>query len=163
MPTDGWNQVQNLQFSRLREKIFQLRIKHNELIVNPDELPSQNISDIWFEYCRTKTPLLSIMLHVPQRTLESLIEHQSNWLTTNTELENIHWLVSWIYASLACLHLPLEPDMHSVLRCIAKTCIQLRNHLTPNDKQIAIPFNLLLCIISSNFNQLDLCGRTIPY
>lgn len=169
LPTKGWNKIQSLEFARVRDQIGQLRLHHQATTPDDagtdvnDDFPSEDSTELWLDYCRSKSPLLSVMFKVSQRTLEALIEYQSNWLQDINEPDQMNWLVSWIYASLACLHLPLEPDIHSVLRCIAKTCIRLRNGLQPTDTKNTAPLNLLICIISRNFNQLDLCGRSTTF
>lgn len=101
------------------------------------------------------------MLRIPQRSLEQLFEHQLEWLI---ELESngetgdygLGWLSKWIYAGLGCTHLPLEPDVHSVLRNIVRACIRIRNNIPPESVDKALPLNLLICIISNNFQQADL-------
>lgn len=142
-----------------------LALAENQDSDAPDDFPNEESVDLWLDYCRSKAPLLSVMFRVSQRALESLVEYQSLWLQDIIEPNPMqwHWLISWIYASLACLHLPLEPNMHNILRCIAKNCIRLRNSLQQMDTQNAIPLNLLICIISKNFNQLDLSGRFAPH
>lgn len=156
--------MQQQSFSFLRDQISALRIKYNEQNAeNLDlNLPSEDDSDLWLQYCQHNKPLLSTMFCVTQRTLELLIEYQSQWLSDDLSLlrQNLSWLSPWIYSSLACLHLPLEPNMHSILRDIAKTCIRLRNNMSNDDFDTVLPLNLLISIVSHNFNQLDLCGRT---
>lgn len=149
------------------QQIARLRMQHQSSTSADDDaesdLPAENSSELWLDYCQSKTPLLSVMFKVSQRSLETLIEHQADWLQQITEPNYMHWLISWIYASLAHLHLPLEPNMHNVLRCIAKMYIRLRNGLIPIDTKNAVPLNLLICIISRNFNQLDLCCRSTTF
>lgn len=65
------------------------------------------------------------------------------------------WLGSWLYAALTCLHLPLEPDVHSTLRDIARLCIRLRNRLLEQEIEKAVPYNLFIYIIAKVFDQLD--------
>lgn len=161
LPTKGWNKVQKLHFARIRDQITDLRTKYTAQTIECDDLPSEDCPEEWLDYCRSNSPLLSIMFRVPQRTLEAIIEYQANWLKEFCEPDQLSWLSSWIYASLACLRLPLEPNMHNVLRCISKCCIRMRNQLLPNDTESAVPMNLLICIISRNFNQLDLCGKSV--
>lgn len=165
LPTRGWNKVQAIQFNQIRDQISKLRLQDKSTTNIIEELPTENTPAVWLNYCRVKTPLVSAMVQVPQRTLESLIEYQSNWLIDDSIIipDHMHWICSWIYASLACLHLPLEPDMHNILRCMAKTCIRLRNSLLQIDTETAVPLNLLICIISQNFSQFDLSGRSIEY
>jgi len=126
---------------------------------NLPEIPPIGEKKPWFEYCKNNSPILRVMLQIDQRMLESLLEYQVKWFEDSTEMDLIVedcWLGTWIYSTLSCLHLPLEPDTHSMLRQIAKFCIIARNRLTPDDIVKATPFNLIICIISSCFDQMDL-------
>lgn len=160
-------------FKSLRNKIAGLRARHNKIgngaLRSHEEIVANfpvddDDSMAWQTYCEQNEPLLSVMFTIQQRSLEKLVEHQSNWLTDDMQWygENSKWISQWIYGSLACLHLPLEPNVHNSLRQIAKTCIRLRNQLSDSDADIinVLPLNLVICIVARNFNQLDLCGRT---
>lgn len=171
LPTKEWSRHQMRTFKSLRNKIAGLRSRRNKISNGPTrsheeiaaEFPTDDDdSNAWQTYCERNEPLLSIMFTIHQRTLEKLIEHQSNWLTDDVQwyTENSKWLSRWIYGSLACLHLPLEPNVHNSLRQIAKTCIRLRNQISDGDATNVLPLNLVICIVARNFNQLDLCGRT---
>ena len=94
------------------------------------------------------------MLSFSQRNLEFLLEHLLEWILQTGDPEK--WVTQWIYAVLACLILPLEPYVHSILREIAKFCKNIRNELKPEDEQKLPPLNLLISIIANVFNQLDL-------
>lgn len=165
LPTNEWVRIQKQSFSLLRDQISSLRARYKDQIMENESqylvIPSEDDSNLWLEYCQNNQPLLTTMFRVPQRTLEALVEYQTKWLNDDlvTYQENVRWLSPWIYSSLACLHLPLEPNMHSNLRDIAKTCIRLRNNMCTDDLDNVLPLNLLICIVSHNFNQLDLCGK----
>lgn len=90
--------------------------------------------------------------------MESLLDYQLEWLAEDQEwdLESIAATCRWIYSSLGCLHWPLEPNMHSTLREIAKTSIRIRNKLPAEATESAAPLNLIVCIIAKNFDQADL-------
>lgn len=104
------------------------------------------------------------MLRIDQHSLEVLFEHQLQWLEDAEQsavavaawYSSLHWISKWIYAGLGCLHLPLEPNMHHLLRQVARTCIKCRVHLEPEQIEIVAPLNLLICIITNNFDQTDL-------
>lgn len=99
------------------------------------------------------------MMQIDQRMLEVLLEYELKWFGDATkngsDLVVESWLGTWIYSTLSCLHLPLEPDTHSMLRQVAKSCVSARNQLTIDDVVKATPFNLLICIISNCFDQRD--------
>lgn len=99
------------------------------------------------------------MLRIDQCTMESLLDYQLEWLADDVQewdLESIAATCRWIYSSLGCLHLPLEPNMHSTLREIAKSAIRIRNKLSVDGAESAAPLNLIVCIIARNFDQADL-------
>lgn len=127
---------------------------------NLPELPPIEEANLWLEYCKNNSPILRIMLQIDQRMLETLLEHELKWFDDSTEnildlvIED-NWLGTWIYSTLSCLHLPLEPNTHATLRQVAKCCVIARNLLTPADVVKATPFNLLICIISNCFDQMD--------
>lgn len=149
------------EFQSIRQRITTMRELFQ--LNTPDDLPEiPPIVDSkpWFEYCKSNSPILRIMLQIDQRMLEVLLDYQLKWFTesTNSNLDlaiEDSWLGTWIYSTLSCLHLPLEPDTHSLLRRIAKCCVIARNGLTIDDIFKATPFNLLICIISDCFDQSD--------
>lgn len=153
--------MQITKFLSIRQRISSMR---ETFTLNPPdnlpELPPIDESKLWLEYCKNNSPILRIMLQIDQRQLEVLLEYQFKWFEDATEnnldlvIEN-SWLGTWIYSTLSCLHLPLEPNVHSMLRQVAKCCVVARNRLTPDDIVKATPFNLIICIISSCFDQID--------
>lgn len=163
LPTAEWIQIQSNAFQQLHDRITQIRQHFQPNYENVD-LPENNSEEFWLEYCQNKEPLLENVLHVHQRDLEQVIEYQSNWLVDDIDwyLTNKHWFGQWVYSLLACLRLPCEPNLLNSLRKIVKTCIRLRNKLS-SDKTIdsATPLNLLICIVSRNFYQSDLSGKSL--
>lgn len=98
------------------------------------------------------------MLHLSQSVLEQLLEMLSKWLQEQSppvDLLQDAWLAHWLYATLVCLHLPLEPHVFSTIRYIARSCIDLRNQLKEEEVQRAAPYNLLLTLIVYVFGQND--------
>lgn len=91
--------------------------------------------------------------------METLLDYQLEWLADDEapewDVDSIAATGRWIYSSLGCLHLPLEPNVHSTLREIAKTAIRLRNQLPADAADSAAPLNLIVCIIAKNFDQAD--------
>lgn len=161
-PSKEWKKLQITEFSSIRQRISAMREQFR--LNPPDNLPKlPTISDPkpWFDYCKNNSPVLRIMLQIDQRMLEVLLDYQLKWLDESTTKNGLDlvtddsWLGTWIYSTLSCLHLPLEPDTHSMLRQIAKCCVSARNRLTADDVVKATPFNLLICIISSCFDQMD--------
>ncbi|XP_054732576.1 protein Gemin2 [Anastrepha obliqua] len=65
------------------------------------------------------------------------------------------WMGTWLYAALACLHIPIEPEVHSTLRDIARICIQLRGRVPETAVKNAVPYNLFILLIAKAFGQMD--------
>lgn len=121
-------------------------------------LPDQMDSDLWMEYCDQNQPLLSTLLRINQRNLETLVELQSRWISDDLDWywQNAHWYPKWVYSSLICLRLPLEGHVISSLRQIARMAIKLRKELKQDQLKQATPLNLIISIVTRNFNQSDL-------
>ncbi|XP_055902730.1 protein Gemin2 [Eupeodes corollae] len=164
-PTVQWKDAQAEDFIGIMNKVENMR-KQPESNQASDitPLPLTDDENEWEAFCRKNTPLLSTILRIDQRLLEKLLEFESEWLSDDDGQDGAdvdlcgkdQWLGAWIYSSLACLRMPLEPDVHSILRDIAKTCIRLRNKLGPEDVEKAVPYNLFILIICKVFAQLDL-------
>ncbi|XP_055609182.1 protein Gemin2 [Uranotaenia lowii] len=168
IPTKEWESIQNKKFAELRDTIsgyrnssqFKENLKKTNVFLNFENRKQLR------EYCANNQPYVRIVLSIPQRNLELLLEYLFEWLQSSNEdhasssgEEKAHrkdWIMQWIYAILACIIGPLEPYVHSVLRDIAKACISMRNELKADEELKVLPLNLLICIISRNFHQLDL-------
>lgn len=163
LPTAEWLKIQSVSFQQLHDRITLIRQTFQPNYENID-LPDDNTDEHWLSHCQTKEPLLQNMLHIHQRDLERVIEYQSNWLIDDIDWyrKNKSWFPQWVYSSLACLRLPCEPNLLNSLRKIAKTCHRLRTKLNTEDDDIdsATPLSLIICIVSRNFNQFDLGGKT---
>lgn len=186
LPTIEWKNIQSCNFIRTRSKILMLRQHlANYNYDNTLEPPLITDDLAWLKFCQEQQPLLSLILRFSQRSLEQLLAMLSDWLkgfgTGETEnggvillstssanfsapntvaildlVSDDRWLGDWIYAVLACLHLPLEPNVHSILRDIARTCMQYRSRLKSDEFEKALPYNLFIYLIGKIFDQLDL-------
>lgn len=65
------------------------------------------------------------------------------------------WLGTWLYATLSCLQIPIEPEVHSTLRDIVRVCIRLRGRLPATAAGKAVPYNLFILLVAKAFGQLD--------
>ncbi|XP_055534922.1 protein Gemin2 [Wyeomyia smithii] len=166
IPTKEWESIQNKQFADLRNTITSYRnSKHyrDNLEKTHVFLNFENRKQM-HDYCANNQPYVRVLLSIPQRNLELLLEYLYDWLQGCQADDHMaecksyrkDWITQWIYAILACIIVPLEPYIHSILRDIAKACIVMRNELTAEEESKVLPLNLLICIISRNFNQLDL-------
>lgn len=164
LPTNEWLHIQSNAFQQLHDRITQIR-EHLTPDYQNTDLPDDCTEVAWLDYCQQKEPLLQNMLHIHQRDLEQILEFQSNWLIDDIDwyLNNKHWYPQWVYSSLACLRLPCEANLLNSLRKIAKTCHRLRNKLNTNETTTidsATPLSLIICIVTNNFDQFDLIGKT---
>ncbi|XP_053688276.1 protein Gemin2 [Sabethes cyaneus] len=166
IPTKEWESIQNKQFSDLRNTVTSYRnsqhyrdnLEKTHVFLNFENRKQMH------DYCANNQPFVSVLLSIPQRNLELLLEYLYDWLqgvpadehTGEYKRYRNDWITQWIYAILACIITPLEPYIHSILRDIAKACITMRNELSAEEESKVLPLNLLICIISRNFNQLDL-------
>ncbi|XP_055631966.1 protein Gemin2 [Toxorhynchites rutilus septentrionalis] len=172
IPTREWESLQNKKFTELRDTIthyrgsehFHENLRKTNIYLNFDNRKQLH------DYCAKNQPLVRILLSIPQRNLEVLLEYLYEWLQgkQNEDEQEVEermyrkdWITQWIYAILACIIAPLEPYIHSILRDIAKACIAMRNELAAEEELRVLPLNLLICIISKNFNQLDLGDNTV--
>lgn len=183
LPTIEWKNIQSVNFIRTRSKVMILR-QHLDNYSYDSTLEPPLITDdlAWLKFCQENQPLLSLILRLNQRSLEQLLTMLSDWLKGESIDENTsslpevavssssnsaavtvldlacsdQWLGDWLYAVLACLHLPLEPDVHSTLRDIARTCIYLRSLLKCHEFEKATPYNLFIYLIGNVFDQFDL-------
>ncbi|XP_068149892.1 protein Gemin2 [Drosophila tropicalis] len=171
LPTPEWQDAQVTSFQAARSRVLTLRRelstqKYDQSV----EPPLTTESEKWQEFCKQQQPLLSTLLRLSQTDLEYLLEMYATWLpqseadVTNgnenssrcIDLRRDVWLAHWLYATLVCLHLPLEPYVFSTLRSIARSCIQLRNQLTGEQVDRAAPYNLIITLIVHVFAQTDL-------
>lgn len=134
------------------------RLDDNILVAVPFDV---NCIEACVSYCKENEPKLSFMFALNQRELENLIEHLSNYFVENVDnkefMDECSWITKWIYSSLACLRIPLDPEVHNSLRMIAKSCIQLIESSSNDDNaNLFLPYNLLVTVIANNFHQFDL-------
>lgn len=156
--TVEWQSIQINNFTILREKINVLRQNGSETYKEClSEITLPNISEVdkWKQFCQNNKPLLRFVLSISSKNLELLLEYLLSWLQeAGTGTTSIGWLTIWIYACLAYIFVPLDPNLYSVLRDIARECRSLREkNIEPNQN---LSFSLIICIISTYFSQLDL-------
>lgn len=122
--------------------------------------------DDCINFCKDNDPVLSVILTLNQGQLEELIEilsgHLSDTITAPEfpqQISSLDWITKWVYALLACLRSPLDPEVHSCLRMIAKSCIQVTDNLKSlpdSNEDSFLPWNLIIVIIAISFHQYDL-------
>jgi survival of motor neuron protein-interacting protein 1 len=72
-------------------------------------------------------PTLTVVLSMNQPTIEQVLEYLIEFLDDQKCIQPD--LGRWLYALLVALELPLNPDMCSNLRSLARTCSEMRSHL----------------------------------
>lgn len=174
LPTPEWRNVQVDSFKEARNRVAALRFElHAHQYDQNFEPPLTTDLEKWQQFCREQQPLLSTLLRLSQSDLELLLEMLCKWLQQPDEslddepstsasaskkpidLASDTWLARWLYATLVCLHLPLEPHVFSTLRYIARSCVLQRNELQPHELERAAPYNLIITLIVQAFAQSD--------
>lgn len=156
MPTQEWTSIQLTQFEQLRKELSILRIRYG--IVKDMTLPEDDLRG----FCIDNPPLLKTLLSLGQNQLELLLESLLDWMQAeeNLRLDAEHyWLGQWIYATLAALMTPLEPNLHHLIREVARVCIKRRSEIKCGAQ--VLPLNVLICIVSVHFKQSDLGKPTV--
>lgn len=135
-------------------------------LVECEELSKISNEKACIEFCRNNDPMLSKILSLGQGHLEELIELLMTELSTSISdsefpknITSLLWLTKWIYALLACLRSPLDPEVHNCLRLIAKSCIKVTRYFKAISEQSSdsfLPWNLITVVIALNFQQFDL-------
>lgn len=173
MPTPEWRAAQVASFKEAHTRVVTLRSELLAQKYDQDiEPPLTTDVDKWLLFCQEQQPLLSTLLRLSQSDLELLLEMLNKWLqqpnqstgpTDETsscsfkplDLAHDSWIARWLYATLVCLHLPLEPHVFSTLRYIGRSCVLLRNELQPQELERAAPYNLIITLIVMVFSQSD--------
>jgi gem associated protein 2 len=163
-----WQEIQKNKFKEIQKRISDLRenVEISDKISSDISLDTSD-SDNSIEFMKQNEPLLSLMLALSQNQVEELIDIISMYLEENLDYidfceqvirSELNWITKWTYATMACLQIPLVPEVHSSIRTIAKCCIQINENLKTAlaDPKIALPFNLIILIIVKNFHQFDL-------
>jgi Survival motor neuron (SMN) interacting protein 1 (SIP1) len=159
--------MQKEKFTEMQQTIAKLRSDPDlsKRLSTTSELNTDSESSS-ISFCKAHEPVLSTILCLNQGEVEELIEtlstHLHEQISTAEFIEHtteFDWLTKWIYATLACLRTPLDPEVHNCLRMIAKSCIQVTSQL----KSIAgssgdsfLPWNLVVVVIAICFHQFDL-------
>lgn len=117
-------------FRLLRERIDDLR---GNAQLNPDKSTSST-SNLLNLMESGQPPLVSSLIEKSQRelhqTLENLVDRcQKEPLNANNLPAN------WVYSILAVLREPIEPDIYSTLRQLARVCIAMRSNISEKRKK----------------------------
>lgn len=120
-------------------------------------LPLTESEEDWKTFVKANNPLVSTIIRINQQSLELLLEFIAKWIkTTPIHGDENKWLGSWLYSVCACLSLPFDACVYSVLRGIAKICLEYRNEFSEEQELEVIPYNLVVLIVAEVFGQKDL-------
>ncbi|CAD6240433.1 GSCOCG00008785001-RA-CDS [Cotesia congregata] len=172
-PTLEWQNCQVANFSELRLYVAKLEIERKNCRDKNKSEPNKENQKGWINFCLgsddeqvhfpTLDTIFCIKDHIQlvDQLLEYLVEEvESQGLTTQ--------LGRWIYALLSVVDLPLDPDVCSCLRKLARACSRARANLVRshqlirnvyyklfNDAEVST-MNLFICLVARYFRQLDL-------
>eukprot|EP00743_Colponemidia_sp_Colp-15_P008337 GILK01009055.1.p1 GENE.GILK01009055.1~~GILK01009055.1.p1 ORF type:complete len:242 (+),score=25.97 GILK01009055.1:41-727(+) len=134
-------------FADLRLSISRLVAKHKARPIQ-QQLPHCKDEEGWRRFCASAehTPSLSIISSLDHVSTRSLVQYQLDWLCSSTSLSELQ--AAWLFAVLARLDKPLDPD-------VAASLFEAQRHLllldTNNDMQ---PYRqVLLAILQEYFGQ----------
>ncbi|XP_070157674.1 gem-associated protein 2 [Polyergus mexicanus] len=161
-PTLEWQQYQVSDFSDIRLYVGQLK---DEIQVGkrkwraPDiNLPDINDQNTWISFCLGSKekikPTLNTLFCFNQSIVEQVLEYLVHFVETERRIE--YKIGQWIYALLAILEQPLQPDTCSCLRSLARACSVIRADSRELDAQELRASNLFICLVARYFRQLDL-------
>ncbi|KAL7305979.1 hypothetical protein TKK_0001449 [Trichogramma kaykai] len=162
-PTQEWQNHQISEFSQIRMEIAQFRDeiknKKKRRLLCKVKLPDISDQEGWIKVCTTTNenyiePLLSIILSINQPSIEQVLEYLVNYLEKQELIQAE--LGRWLYALLSALELPLNPDMCSCLRSLARYCASMRAKLESTKINDVVSLNLFICLVARYFRQLDL-------
>eukprot|EP00026_Physarum_polycephalum_P009225 Phypoly_transcript_09339.p1 GENE.Phypoly_transcript_09339~~Phypoly_transcript_09339.p1 ORF type:complete len:325 (+),score=70.47 Phypoly_transcript_09339:51-977(+) len=113
---------------------------------------NHNISKVTAIGQQALPPLMSIVTHLDQVTVMALVQHHITWLETRPMTQH---RAQWIYALLARLEKPLDPDIAASLRSLLRRTSVLRSKLVdPKDNMLPV-YNILITIVAKYFNQQE--------
>ncbi|XP_011301896.1 gem-associated protein 2 isoform X2 [Fopius arisanus] len=164
-PTYEWQKCQIDDFSSVRLKISRIKAErenYRQYSRTTVKFPDVDDKNGWVNFClgsaaeesAPRHPTLDIIFCLNQaqveQVLEYLIEEVESRGTVDCDLGQ------WIYALLAVLELPLNPDVCSSLRTLARSCSVARANLDPEEHEKVKALNLFICLVARYFRQLDL-------
>jgi survival of motor neuron protein-interacting protein 1 len=97
-------------------------------------------------------PLLSIVLHLDDVTVQALLHHHIQWFETRPMTAQ---RAQWFYALLARLEKPLDPDTAASLRTLLRRSAVLRSKMTDPRDPLLPALNIIITIVAKYFNQQE--------
>jgi len=151
LPSEDWQTMQVSNFSSLRLRMERRKnLKDEEILECPPRESGKAI-----EVMLSEEPLVSTLAGYSQASvallLTSIMEHLAE--NDNDFPESI---AKWTYSLLSVLEEPVEPGVFHIIRELVRIFSRMRSRLQVPDDPMVIRLNLLICIITRYFNQVDL-------
>ncbi|KAI4491100.1 hypothetical protein M0802_010410 [Mischocyttarus mexicanus] len=166
IPTIEWQERQVENFKDLKLYVIQMQDKIKSSERNwkllEKQLPHVDNQESWITYCFDKTsddkenhsPTLTTVISMKQPLIEQVLEYLIEYVQTQGKIP--YKIGQWLYALLAVLHLPLNPDTCSCLRSLARTCSVIRANSKKLEEHEIGALNLFICLVARYYRQMDL-------
>ncbi|XP_003741847.1 gem-associated protein 2 [Galendromus occidentalis] len=158
-PPDGFNPEMEWQLARLAhfsDTRQRFAIAREFSRASPGSSSSKlEARPHWFNYIHKemRQPLVSFVTSLSGKQILSVLEYHIDWI--QTEFTKQHGL--WIFSMLVALEKPLSPHACDIIRSLARSASKVRAQLDPSRTEDIISLNLIVCLISRYFSQMDLC------
>lgn len=156
VPDSSWIDGAIAEFSALRLKIEQIRIKHEKLFESKYSAYDK-LELVWWKAIfenADRQPLVSTVLGFPQEHVKSGIRFITRYLKESKKFTRTEG--KWIFTLLACLQMPLPADFYHNLRNLSCVCSYIRQKYPVECEEQIASLNLIIYLIGKYFNQFDL-------
>ncbi|XP_015115893.1 gem-associated protein 2 isoform X2 [Diachasma alloeum] len=164
-PTYEWQKCQVDDFSEVRLNMSRIKAErenYRQYRRRTVEFPDVDDRTGWVNFCLGSSlegssphlPTLDIIFCLSQLQVEQVLEYLIEEVETRGTVDPD--IGQWIYGLLAVLELPLNPDVCSCLRTLARSCSIARANLKPEESEKVKTLNLFICLVARYFRQLDL-------
>jgi len=184
-PPRWWCDKQCSDFSELRQKLRRSQARMKKLRVSSGvatlKFPNLNDEEAWRKFCFRKwhdavaktlpdeqleslkrihkgtPPLVTVLLGMGQPRIVDALEFHISWFIEEGYSEA---RMQWLFALMCILEKPLDPDVCSSLRELAKNCVHLRSVRAGEGADtydyLIRSYNWFICIVAYYFEQRDL-------
>uniref|UniRef100_A0A1B6CSI4 Gem-associated protein 2 n=1 Tax=Clastoptera arizonana TaxID=38151 RepID=A0A1B6CSI4_9HEMI len=143
-------------FSQLRQIIDKHRLqflRDEKFLLTREELPDDE--ECWLRYFFGKPKLHDKDTKQEFSTLiYTLLQYLLKWLENGSI--DIVQSAPWVYSLLACIEIPLESNVFSVMRNLARFGINILKNIENSSCREACPIHMIIILIARYFQQFDL-------